>query len=157
AGAVPFPSSADEPRLTNLRMLTHGGENAEAYFSADGKRLIFQATRPGESECDQIYTMDIDGGNVRRVSTGLGRTTRGYFFPDGNRILCSAAHEVSEAGPPRPDYRRGYVWALYDYDIYTANADGSDLRKLTDSPGYDAEATISPDGSKIVFTSLRDG
>lgn len=157
AGAVPFPSSADEPRLTNLRMLTHGGENAEAYFSADGKRLIFQATRPGESECDQIYTMDIDGSNVRRVSNGLGRTTCGYFFPAGDRIIYSSTHEVSETCPPRPDYSRGYVWALYDYDIYIANADGSDLRKLTDSPGYDAEATISPDGSKIVFTSLRDG
>ncbi len=156
-GAVPFPSSPDEPRLTNLRMLTHAGENAEAYFSADGKRLIFQATRPGESECDQIYTMDIDGGNLRRVSTGLGRTTCGFFFPSGDKIIYSSTHEVSETCPAPPDYSRGYVWPLHDFDIYIANADGSDLRKLTDSPGYDAEATISPDGSKIVFTSLRDG
>src|SRR5690606_7119170 len=156
-GAVPFPSSPDEPRLKNLRMLTHIGENAEAYFSADGKHLIFQAARPGESECDQIYIMDVDGTNVRRVSTGLGRTTCGFFFPSGDKIIFSSTHEVSEECPPPPDYSRGYVWALHDYDIYIANVDGSDLRKLTDSPGYDAEATISPDGSKIVFRSIRDG
>lgn len=146
----------DEPRLANLRMLTDGGENAEAYFSADGQRLIFQSTRPGVS-CDQIFTMDADGSNVRMVSTGEGRTTCGFFFPSGDRIVYSSTHEHSAECPAPPDYSQGYVWPLNPFDIYTANTDGSDLRRIAASPGYDAEATISPDGSKIVFTSNRDG
>jgi TolB protein len=156
-GAVPFPAQADEPRLANLRMLTNGGENAEAYFSADGRQLIFQATRPGITACDQIFTMDADGGNVRMVSTGRGVTTCAYFFPSGERILYSSTHEHAAECPPRPDMSQGYVWSLHSYDIYTARPDGSDLRRLTNRPGYDAEATVSPDGSKIVFTSDRDG
>lgn len=156
-GAVPYPSAADEPRLRNLRQLTFGGENAEAYFSADGEQLIFQATRPGLSACDQIFTMDTDGRNMRRVSTGEGRTTCAYFFPTGGRIVYSSTHHLDPACPPPPDMSRGYVWGLYPFDVFTANADGSDLVQLTDEPGYDAEATISPDGTRIVFTSVRDG
>jgi Tol biopolymer transport system component len=154
---VAYPSSPDEPRLSNIRMLTNGGENAEAYFSADGSRLIFQATRPGVSACDQIYTMAADGSDVRLVSTGKGTTTCAYFFPTGDRILYSSTHERMEACPAPPDYSQGYVWSLHPFDIYTARTDGSDLRRLTSSPAYDAEATISPDGRTIVFTSTRDG
>lgn len=146
-----------EPRLANIRQLTNGGQNAEAYFSADGKRLIFQATRPGVSACDQIFTMDLDGSNVEMVSTGEGRTTCGYFYPTGGKILYSSTHEVDAACPPRPDRSQGYVWPLYDYSIYIADEDGGNLRRLTDAPGYNAEATISPDGSKVIFTSTRDG
>ncbi|MFQ5690116.1 MAG: TolB family protein [Gemmatimonadota bacterium] len=146
-----------ERHLRNLRMITLAGENAEAYFSADGTRLIFQSTRPGGSECDQIYVMDTSGGGVHRISTGMGRTTCAYFFPTGDRVLYSSTHLAGPSCPARPDYSRGYVWALYDYDIFTANPDGSDLRRLTDTPGYDAEATISEDGTRIVFTSVRDG
>lgn len=156
-GAQSVAPEATEPRLSNLRMLTFAGENAEAYWNREGDRLIFQATRPAETECDQIFIMDDRGGNLHLVSTGQGRTTCAYFFPDGERILYSSTHERDAACPPPPDYSRGYVWALYDYDIYTANPDGSELRRLTDTPGYDAEATISPDGSRIVFTSVRDG
>lgn len=156
-GAVPFPDRDDEPRLRNLRKLTHGGENAEAYFSADASRLIFQATRPGINRCDQIFTMNADGSDVAMVSTGKGRTTCAFFFPDGKRILYSSTHLAGPDCPPPPDYSQGYVWPLDDYDIFTADADGSNLRRLTDSPGYDAEATLSPDGSTIVFTSVRDG
>lgn len=147
----------EEPRLTNIRMLTNGGENAEAYFSADGSRLIFQATRPGVSACDQIFTMSADGSDVRMVSTGKGATTCAYFFPDGERILYSSTHEHSPECPPRPDFSDGYVWALHPFDIYSARTDGSDLRRIGSTPGYDAEATIAPDGSRIVFTSTRDG
>ena len=154
---IPYPADLDEPHLTNLRMLTRLGENAEAYFSAEGLRLIFQGTRPGESACDQIYVMEVDGSNVRRVSTGEGRTTCGYFFPSGDRILYSSTHLDAPECPPPPDYSRGYVWPLNEFDILTARPDGSDLRRLTDTPGYDAEATISPDGRTIVFTSTRDG
>jgi TolB protein len=155
------PASVDprpgEPHLTNVRMLTNGGENAEAYFSADAGQLIFQATRPGVSNCDQIFTMNADGTDIRMVSTGKGATTCAYFFPSGDRILYSSTHEHSPECPPRPDYSQGYVWPLHPFDIYTARPDGSDLRKIGSSPHYDAEATISRDGSRIVFTSTRDG
>ena len=156
-GGGSFPSAAEEPHLTNIRMLTNGGENAEAYFSADGSKLIFQATRPGVSACDQIFTMDTDGRNVRMVSTGKGTTTCAYYFPAGDRILYSSTHERMPNCPPPPDYSQGYVWTLHPFDIYTARPDGSDLRVLTTSEGYDAEATISTDGRTIVFTSTRDG
>ena len=155
------PTSVDpmpgESRLANIRMLTNGGENAEAYFSADARQLIFQATRPGISSCDQIFTMNADGTDIRMVSTGRGATTCAYFFPSGDRILYSSTHEHSPECPPRPDYSQGYVWPLHAFDIYTANPDGSDLRKIGSTAHYDAEATISPDGSRIVFTSTRDG
>lgn len=157
ARATPVPDSPDEPRLRNLRQLTHGGTNAEAYFSAEADRLIFQATWPGESACDQIYAMDLDGGNVERLSTGEGRTTCGYFFPGQERILFSSTHDVDLQCPPPPDRSQGYVWGLFDYDIYARDLATGELQRLTDSPGYDAEATISPDGSTIVFTSMRSG
>src|SRR6266496_2997429 len=145
-----------EKYLRNLRQLTFGGENAEAYFSADGKKLIFQSTRDGH-ECDQIYTMNIDGSDVRMVSTGEGRTTCAYFFPNGRSILYSSTHLGAKRCPPRPDFSKGYVWAVYNtFDIFTANPDGSNLKQLTNTLGYDAETTISRDG-KLVFTSKRDG
>ena len=154
------PADLDNPQethLRNLRQLTFGGENAEAYFSADDRRLIFQ-THQGEGSCDQIYVMDREGGSPRLVSTGKGRTTCAYFFPDGQRILYASTHLGSAACPPPPDYSRGYVWPLEkSYDIFTAKPDGSGLQRLTATPGYDAEATISRDGKKIVFTSVRDG
>lgn len=151
----------EETHLSNVRQLTFAGENAEAYFSADDAQLIFQSSR--EAPCDQIYILPLasNGGEPttpRLVSTGKGKTTCSYFFPSGERILFSSTHAASPECPPRPDYSQGYVWPVYDsYDIYTAKSDGSDLRRRTDNPGYDAEATISRDGRKIVFTSVRDG
>ena len=146
-----------EKHLRNIRQLTFGGENAEAYFSGDGQRLIFQSTRDGR-ECDQIYTMNIDGSDVRMISTGDGRTTCSYFFPGGKRILYSSTHLGAKQCPPRPDFSQGYVWAVYDtFDIFTANPDGSGVKQLTNTPGYDAETTITRDGKKLVFTSKRDG
>ena len=147
---------SQEKHLRNLRQLTFGGENAEAYFSNDGKRLIFQSTRDGR-ECDQIYTMNVDGSDVRLVSTGDGRTTCSYFAANGKRILYSSTHLGAKPCPPRPDFSQGYVWAVYDtFDIFTAKPDGSDVKQLTSTPGYDAETTISRNG-KLVFTSKRDG
>jgi Tol biopolymer transport system component len=146
-----------EKHLRNVRQLTFGGENAEAYFSGDGQSLIFQSKRDG-LECDQIYTMRTDGSGTRMVSTGMGRTTCSYFFPGRDRILYSSTHGGGEKCPAPPDFSRGYVWPIYpSYDIYTARKDGSDLKRLTTTPGYDAEATISTDGRRIVFTSMRDG
>lgn len=145
-----------EVRLKDIRQLTFGGQNAEAYWSPDGRRLIFQSTRE-PLECDQIFTMRADGTDVEMVSTGEGRTTCGYFFPDG-RILYASTHASMSTCPPDPDFSQGYVWALYpEYEIYAARRDGSGLRPLTDSPGYDAEATVSPRGDRIIFTSTRDG
>jgi len=153
------PAAASAPverHLRNLRKLTSGGENAEAYFSKDGSRLIFQSTRAGYP-CDQIYTMKLDGSDQRRVSTGTGRTTCGYFYPAGDDILFASTHESSPVCPPRPSFERGYVWPIYaGYEIYRGKADGSNLRPITRSAGYDAEATIAPDGL-IAFTSVRDG
>jgi TolB protein len=147
----------EEKHLRNVRQLTFGGQNAEAYFSADGSQLIFQSSH-GEFQCDQIFTMHADGSNIRLVSTGKGRTTCSYFYPDGKKILFSSTHLGSPECPPRPDFSKGYVWALYpSYDIFVANPDGSALKRLTDTAGYDAEATISNDGQKIVFTSIRSG
>ncbi len=149
--------SPQEVHLREARQLTFGGENAEAYFSADDRHLILQSTH-GEYGCDQIFTLPIAGGELRLVSTAKGRTTCSYFFPAGDKILYSSTHLAGENCPPPPDYSQGYVWALYpSYDIFIADRDGGNLTPLTDTPGYDAEATISRDGKKIVFTSLRDG
>jgi Tol biopolymer transport system component len=143
-----------------VRQLTFGGENAEAYWSADGKKLILQSKRPPFS-CDQIFLIDdLEKAepSPRLVSTGKGRTTCSYLFPDGERVLYSSTHLGGEKCPPDPDMTQGYVWALYpEYDIFTAKTDGSDVKRLTTTTGYDAEATLSTDGKQIVFTSVRDG
>jgi len=148
--------SPEERHLANIRQLTHGGDNAEAYFSRDGKRLIFQSTRDGRT-CDQEYVMSVDGTNVKRVSTGLGKTTCGYFYDGDRKIFFGSTHAADTACPPKPDPSKGYVWGLDPYDIYTANPDGSGLKRLTHFGVYTAEGTLSPDGRTIVFTSLKDG
>lgn len=146
-----------EKHFRNLKQLTFGGENAEAYFSSDGRRLIFQSTRDGHS-CDQIYSMNIDGSDVKPISNGEGRTTCSYYFPGGKRVLYSSTHLADKECPPKPDFSQGYVWAVYPgFDIFTARPDGSDIKRLTNSPGYDAETTITLDGKKLVFTSIRGG
>src|SRR5579859_5136192 len=156
-------SLPSERHLRNVRQLTFGGTNAEAYFSADDKYLIFMHQGEGVP-CDQMYTMPVDTADgtpavPKLVSTGKGRTTCGYFFPKGDRLLFSSTHEASAACPPRPDYSHGYVWPIYNsYQIYSARPDGSDLRALSHAPGsYNAESTISRDGKKVVFTSTRNG
>lgn len=144
-----------EKHFKNIRMLTNGGENAEAYFSFDGKKLVFQATIDS-MKCDQIFTMNIDGSNKQLVSNGKGRTTCAYYYPDGEKIIYASTHHYDVNCPPPPDRSKGYVWKLYEsFDIFLK--DGDKLIQLTNTPGYDAEATISPKGDKIVFTSLRDG
>jgi TolB protein len=143
--------------LADIRQLTSGGQNAEAYWSPDGKRLIFQSTR-GDSQCDQIYVMNADGTDQHMVSTGKGRTTCGYFLPDGKHILYASTHLAGDACPPAADRSKGYVWAVYaGYDIFEANDDGTRLKRLTEAPGYDAEATVNAKTKKIIYTSLSSG
>ncbi|MBI5837631.1 MAG: PD40 domain-containing protein [Candidatus Eisenbacteria bacterium] len=154
ADSLMFPG---ETHISNVRQLTFGGDNAEAYFSADGRRLTLQSTR-GDWPCDQIYTMNVDGSAVRRVSNGRGRCTCSFYSPDGERIIYSSTFAGADTCPPRPDMSAGYTWAVYPtYDIYSVRPDGSDLRRLNDVPGYNAEAVYSPDGRKILFTSDREG
>ncbi len=155
----PFGISNDkEMHFADVRQLTFAGENAEAYFSPDGRRLIYQATtEPGS--CDQQYILDLASGETALVSSGKGRTTCGYYdFPEADRIVFASTESGGEACPPPPDFSMGYVWAVYDsFELYEARTDGSELRRLTDSPGYDAEATWCHRGGKFVFTSMRDG
>ncbi|MBK7630187.1 MAG: PD40 domain-containing protein [Ignavibacteriales bacterium] len=144
-----------EKHFKNIKMLTADGENAEAYFSFDGTKLSYQATFDS-MECDQIFTMNIDGSDRQLISTGKGRTTCAYFYPDNETVIYASTHKADDKCPPPPDRSKGYVWKLYEsFDIFLKN--GNELRQLTDTPGYDAEATVSPKGDKIVFTSLRNG
>ena len=148
----------EEVRLYNIRQLTFSGENAEAYFSANGKRLIFQS-HDGDSLCDQIYVMDIASRQAEMVSTGNGVTTCSYFgYPDCNNIIYASTHLANKTCPENPDYSKGYVWKLYPgYDIFMADLNGSIIGQLTNSPGYDAEATVAFNGSKIIYTSIMSG
>jgi TolB protein len=160
-----------ERHLANIRQLTVGRQNAEAYFSFDGTKLIFQSTNnwPNDSRgithkstdsglgCYQMYVLDLDSDTVRLVSTGKGATTCGYFFPGDRRVLYSSTHAAGNECPPKPKRDGAYRWALDDYDIYSVRLDGQQLQRLTSSSGYDAEATISPDGKTIVWTSVKDG
>ena len=146
-----------EKHLSNIKMLTDEGENAEAYLSFDESKLIYQ-TSHGDIKCDQIFTMNIDGTNKKMVSTGYGKTTCSYYLPGDKKIIYSSTHLADKDCPPPPDYSKGYVWKLYDsFDVFSANADGSDVKQLTTTDGYDAESTVSPMGDKIVFTSMRSG
>lgn len=154
--APPPPRDPRERHLANLRQLTFGGQNAEAYFDPSGERLIFQSTR-SPFGCDQIFTMRTDGRQVRLVSTGKGRTTCAFFFPDRPRILYASTHLAAPDCPPPPDRSGGYVWPLYPYELFSADPDGGNLTRLTVNEEYDAEGAVSPDGRRIVFTSHRAG
>jgi len=145
------------PHLANLKQLTHGGQNAEAYWAPDGRRVIFQTTREPYG-CDQIFIMNADGSDQHLVSTGKGRTTCGYFLKDNRHIVYASTHEASPQCPPPPDRSKGYLWGVFPgYDIYLATDDGKIEKRLTDSAGYDAEATVNFKTGKIVYTSLSSG
>lgn len=159
--AITYPG---EVHLKNLRQLTNGGDNAEAYWSFDNRKLVMQSNNPAWGmKCDQIFWWDIRRHNLfqsrpQMVSTGRGRTTCSFFLPGDTLILFASTHEGGDDCPPEPDRSEGYVWPLYDtYDIYVADLKGNIVKKLTDRKGYDAEATVSPRGDKIVFTSDRSG
>src|SRR5215510_15698039 len=164
-------SSNVERHFKNVRQLTFGRQNAEAYFSFDGTKLIFQSTNNWMKDsfaatlqpaseglgCYQMYVMDLESETIRLVSTGTGATTCGYFFPGDRRVLYSSTYASGPNCPPKPKRDGAYRWALDDYDVFAVRIDGQEMQRLTTTPGYDAEATISPDGKTIVWTSVRDG
>jgi len=153
----PSLETPEEKHLQNIRQLTFGGENAEAYFSGDDRKLIFQSTRDGRT-CDQIYVLEIASGEISLISNGRGRTTCSFFNPIKGNIIYSSTFLADTLCPSPPSMAQGYVWAIYPgFDIFGAQSDGSNLAPLTNVNGYDAEAVISPDGEKIAFTSTRDG
>ena len=156
APVVTVAAEPGETRLSNIQQLTFGGENAEAYWSGDGKWITFQSTRDGRT-CDQQYVMRANGTDLKRVSDGRGKTTCGWFLPGSDRLLFSSSTAHDDACPARPDPSKGYVWPLDKYDIYTVNRDGTGTTRLTSYDTYTAEAVLSPDGKTIVFTSRKDG
>ncbi|MDX2182736.1 MAG: hypothetical protein SFW08_02015 [Gemmatimonadaceae bacterium] len=164
APLVPSPAATviarapevNEKHLSNLRQLTNGGENAEAYWSADGQWITWQSTRDGRT-CDQQYVMRSDGSVPRRVSDGRGKTTCGWILPGNQRVFFGSSTAADSTCPAKPDPSKGYVWPLDRFDIWTADIDGRNQRRLTNYGVYTAEGVLSPDGRKIVFTSLKDG
>ena len=159
-----FAQGKDEVHLKNVKQLTFGGNNAEAYFSRNSKYVSFQSDfKEWGLECDQIFYMDVTKDSKvqkpKMVSTGFGRTTCSFFMPKGKEIIFASTHEKGgHACPMPPEMGKKYLWAVYEtFDIYVSDLKGKVKRRLTDTPGYDAEATVSPDGKSIVFTSTRNG
>lgn len=153
-----------EKHFANMRQLTFGGDNAEAYWSFGGDMLVFQSNhKKWGVECDQIFFTDMQGDMANQappmISTGKGRTTCSYFLPGDSTVVYGSTHLVGDPCPPEPDRSSGkYLWPIYDsYDIFVTDLKGNIVSQLTDTPGYDAEATVSPQGDKIVFTSIRSG
>ena len=155
-----------EKHLTNIKQLTFGGDNAEAYFSFDDSKLVFQLKNPEIGvDCDQIYVLDYNNHDMKEsmppiVSTGFGRTTCSYFMPGDTTVIYASTHLGDVNCPAEPEEREdgAYVWPIYqDFDIFVADMNGDILQQLTHEPGYDAEATVAPQGDKIVFTSDRTG
>ena len=164
---ISFSNAQSEKHLKNIRQLTYGGDNAEAYFSFDNANLSFQSNNKAWGlKCDQIFNLDIAKASSdstympKMISTGKGRTTCSYFLKDGKHILYASTHEAMDTcpAPPSPRKDNKYLWQVFpEFDIYVADLNGKITKKLTNNPGYDAEATVSPDGKKIVFTSARTG
>lgn len=158
---------AGEKHFKNVRQLTFGGDNAEAYWSYDGKHIIFQRTNPKEGiNCDQIFigklpTSPNEQFTYKMVSSGKGRTTCAFFLPDGKHFIYASTHKGADTCPPTPDrkkYGNRYIWPLYNsYDIFMADLNGKIVKQLTTAKGYDAEATLSPDGKKMIYCSDKDG
>jgi TolB protein len=150
-------AAAQSQHIGQIRQLTHGGQNAEAYWAPDGKRIIFQTTRD-QYKCDQIFVMNADGSNQHLVSTGKGVTTCGYFLPDNKHIIYASTHLAGDACPAPADRSKGYVWAVSPgFDIFLATDDGKIEKRLTDTPGYDAEGTVNFKTGQIVYTSMASG
>ncbi len=155
--SVPRESAPGETHLTNIRQLTFGGQNAEAYWNLDGTKLSYQTRQPWWPD-EQILTMNADGSGKSLVSTGLGRCTCSYYTPDGKWIYFSSTHELNEGAQPKLDFSKGYVWMINpDFHMYRRPVTGGPLQTIVDRPGYVAETTIAPNGRYMVFTAAWDG
>lgn len=154
-----------EKHLQNIQQLTFGGDNAEAYFSPNGKKLCFQSNnKKWGLDCDQIFDMTIakalvdTGYRPPKISNGLGRTTCSYYMPNGKDIIYASTFKGSASCPEVTHIQGKYLWNIYpDYEIYVAGLNGKIKKQFTKNTYYDAEATVSPKGDKIVFTSDRSG
>ncbi len=155
--SVPVDAFPGEKHLKNVRQLTFGGQNAEAYWNKEGTKLIFQSQQPGYPD-EQIFTMNADGSDKRLVSTGKGRCTCSYFSPDGKYIYFSSTHERNPGKQADIDRSKGYVWMVNpDYALYRANLDGTGITPIIKRDGYVAETTIAPNGKYLTFTGSFDG
>lgn len=147
----------ESKHLRNIQQLTNGGQNAEAYWAPDGKKLVFQSTRE-KLECDQIFTMNADGSDQKMVSTGKGRTTCAYFLKDNKHIVYGSTHDAGPGCPPPPDRSKGYLWGVFPgYELFVADLNGKLVKKLTNMPGYDAEATVNYKTNRMIYTSMESG
>jgi TolB protein len=156
---VDFLIGEDEPHFRHLWQVTVGGENAEAYWSSDGKRLVLQRRNEDEGiDCDRIFVTDRETGALTQVSDALGTATCSYFLPGDREVLFASTRGSMDGCPPKVDWSQGYVWAVWpEHDLWTKDLEGGDLRQLTTEYGYDAEGTVSPRGDRLVFTSSRSG
>lgn len=158
ADSLAYPQ---EKHLKNVQQLTFGGDNAEAYWSFDNSKLVFQSNNKNWGvQCDQIFLHRLDDSKPSLLSTGKGRTTCSYFLPGDKTIVYASTHLGGDACPKEPERVPGgkYLWSVFkSYDIFVADLTGKVLKQLTNTDGYDAEATVSPKGDKIVFTSVRNG
>lgn len=154
-------SAHEKKHLKNLRQLTFGGDNAEAYWSFDNSMLVFQSNYANWGvHCDQIFygSLNQPNFNSKMISTGKGRTTCSYFLSDNKHIVYASTHLHHDSCPPEKPRTGHYTWPIFsEFDIFVADLNGTAIKQLTNNPGYDAEATISPDGKKMVFTSIRSG
>jgi TolB protein len=157
SSAIHYPQ---EKHLKNVKQLTFGGENAEAYWSFDNTRLTYQAKNAKTGlMCDQIFMMGINDTTRQLISTGKGRTTCSFFLPGDSLILYASTHLYGDSCPPEPVRKpHQYLWPVYgEYEIFITDLKGNIVKRLTDNHFYDAEATVSPKGDKIIFTSDRTG
>lgn len=165
AGLISPVFGQTEKHLKNLKQLTFGGDNAEAYFSPNDQFVSFQSNNAKWGlKCDQIFTLDIDKAKKdsaykpNLISTGKGRTTCSFVMPNNKDVLYASTHLAGDSCPPAPETSGRYLWAVYNsFDVFVAIPKGKIIKQLTNAKGYDAEATISPKGDKIVFTSDRSG
>jgi TolB protein len=155
--SLPVQAEPKERHLVNIRQLTFGGQNAEAYWNMDGTKLVYQTRQP-EFPDEQIFEMNADGSDKHLVSAGKGRCTCSYFLPDGSRIYFSSTHERNPGPQASVDMSKGYVWMVNpDLALYSAKPDGTDIQPVIKKHGYVAETTISPDGTYMTFTGGWEG
>jgi len=146
-----------EDHLTKIKQLTREGENKKASFAPNNEKIIFQAMRDN-LRCDAIYSMKRDGSEINLLSSGKGIAVSAKIAPDNESIIYSSTHKVDYQCPQRPEFSLDYVWSLYrDYDVFVSDSFGGSTKRLTRTEDYDGNASYSPTGNRVVFTSNRSG